>query len=401
MPQKPKLKNEQKPRLYLIGGIALGIVLAIAGMLLVSTLVRPATGQVFSSVITELDTTAPARSVTEQSVQTNPTVAPQATVIADRILKSQLSPDGQRLAIARTTGTETTVTLHTLRVTDNLSSDERLLRRIDARVNDLLFHPNGQHMVITTRTDLRVLSLMESNFSAEQYRDAGYTHAAYSPDGNYLAIAGDGNGIRLLDASNFDLRGHYISDARVLGLAFNSRNQIALITPTDQNSAQINIFDVTTLINANGDNMSAPQITYPIQRTTILDMDFHPDGDWLVIAGYAGATAINITRYETSIYPFDVERVHSVAFSDDGDWLVFGGGSSGTGEALLQAVRWNQSGVIPPDPSFYEPVIFNGHTHIISDVAFTANNRLISASYDGSVRLWDVSSGMALSQMRP
>jgi WD40 repeat protein len=392
MPQKPKLKNEQKPRLYLIGGVALGVVLALGAMLLFAFLMRPQVGQVYSNVVTfEADNSA---AVTGQAAA-NATAAPRGTVIADRIQAAQLAPDGESLVTARTTGTETDITLHTLRVENNLSSNSRLLRRIsDTRINELIFHPNGRHLVITTPVGLRVISTMDSNFGAEQRRDDGYQHAAYSSGGNYLAIAGSGNGIRLLDASNFDLLGSYITDAQIRGMAFNTQNQIALLTGSDDGT-MLHIFDVQALIND-----ETPQISYQVDRSAVFDMAFHPDGRWLVIAGYEGATAIDITTNERSAYPFEVERIHAVAFSDDGNWLVFGGGSSGTGEAFLQAMRWNQQNMIPPEPDYFTPIVFSGHEHIISDVAFSGNERLLSSGYDGSVRLWDVSSGAELSQMR-
>ena len=393
MPQKPKIKNEQKSRLYLIGGVALGVVLALGAMLLFAFLMRPQVGQVYSDVVTaEVDNPA---AMTGQAAS-NPTAAPRGTVIADRIQAAQLAPDGQSLVTARTTGTETAITLHTLRVEDNLSSDSQLLRRIsDTSINELTFHPNGQHLIVTTPAGLRVISTMPTNFGTEQRRDDGYQHAAYSLDGNYLAIAGSGNGIRLLDASNFDLLGSYITDAQVRGIAFNSQNKIALITHDDDDGTLLHIFDVQMLING-----EKPQISYQLEQPVVFDMAFHPDGSWLVIAGYEGATAINITTNERSAYPFDVERIHAVAFSDDGSWLAFGGGSSGSGEAFLQAVRWNQQGMIPPEPDYFTPIVFSGHDHIISEVAFSGDNRLLSSGYDGSVRLWDVQSGMELSQMR-
>ncbi len=394
MPQKTKQKNGNKSCLYLIGGIVLGIVLALGGAFLVNLVMQPQVGQVFSNVVTTFEPDNPA-AMTGQAAQTNPTAAPRGTVIADRVQAAQLAPDGQSLVTARTSGTETEIMLYTLRVEDNLSSSSRLLRHIsDTRINELIFHPNGQHLTVTTPVGLRVISTLQSNFGAEQRRDDGYQHAAYSPNGNYLAIAGSGNGIRLLDASNFDLLGSYISDAQVRGIAFNTQNEIALITHSNDETL-LNIFDVQTLMNNN-----PPQISYPVDRSAIFDMAFHPDGRWLVIAGYEGATAIDITTNERSAYPFDVERIHTVAFSEDGSWLAFGGGSSGSGEAFLQAMRWNQQEMIPPEPDYFTPIVFSGHDHIISDVAFNGNNRLLSSGYDGSVRLWDVSSGTELSQMR-
>ena len=129
---------------------------------------------------------------------------------------------------------------------------------------------------------------------------------------------------------------------------------------------------------------------------TLFALDFHPDGEWLVVGGVGTGFVLHVSGDGRAFYELAAENIYDVAFSHDGTQLAFAGGSSGSGIAFLEVVRWDDGQPLPPDPAYYEPVQFVGHQHAVFDVAFTPDGNLLSASGDGTVRLWNVESGEVL-----
>jgi WD40 repeat protein len=165
----------------------------------------------------------------------------------------------------------------------------------------------------------------------------------------------------------------------------NTQGEIALSIRDGQGSSEIWLYD-------GANEGTAPEMIYE-RSGGLFDLDFHPDGDWLAIGGMEYASLVNITNGEQSRYPIQVESVYAVDFNDDGTQLAIGGGSSGLGVPFLMAVRWDDGQPIPPDADYYEPVTFIGHAHAIFDVQFAPSGNLLSASRDGTVRLWNAETG--------
>ena len=75
--------------------------------------------------------------------------------------------------------------------------------------------------------------------------------------------------------------------------------------------------------------------------------------------------------------------VNIAQFSDDGKWLATGGDDS-------KILLWRMD-AIRKQGSDAEPIILNGHLGKIVDLSYSADSRyLISSSWDGSAKIWDM-----------
>jgi len=121
--------------------------------------------------------------------------------------------------------------------------------------------------------------------------------------------------------------------------------------------------------------------------TLALDMAFSPDGRW--VAAAAQARVVYLFETETQQvrilrgYP---DQVFCVAFSPDGRTIAAGGWN---GQILIRDLRTDQV------------TRLKGHTAGVLSVSFSADGaQLVSASYDKTIRLWEVSSQRTVRVLR-
>ena len=127
-------------------------------------------------------------------------------------------------------------------------------------------------------------------------------------------------------------------------------------------------------------------------RGQIESISVSGDGKLLAVAGgrYGESPTFQVldanTGQELLVVAANKSRVTSTAFSPDGKFLVSGGWHHNDEPLKV----WEM-------PSGRLKFELKGHTNIVSSVAVTPDNqRIISASDDGTVRLWDVATGQEM-----
>lgn len=377
---KPKRKRQPARTYILLGaGVLLGIfVTAIIG---VSALLFIGSSETIS--VYEPDMNASTTSVPFDAQAQSVDIQP--TVISERIQAAEISPDNTHLAIANG-DYNGGLRLVELRVERNLTGEQFTLS--DERFDFLTFSADSRWLLaINNGNGLAYLYDVQQRRIVEQYMNV--VGGGFTAGGDVLALVQREELIRVLDVSG-SLPAYqrdvatFSRTASVSAVAISSNQRVALASSTDN---QVRVIDLTT----EGD---APLIVqggagYPH------DMAFTPDGTHLAMTFVdASAQSSQVIIYEfengsRQIFDYDVP-IYSLAFSQDSEWLVVGGGESGIGDAHMSAFRWNvDNAPIQPNAAYYQPLTFEGHSHTIYDVVFTPENYILSASWDGSVRLWD------------
>ncbi|MCB0165199.1 MAG: TIR domain-containing protein [Anaerolineae bacterium] len=201
---------------------------------------------------------------------------------------------------------------------------------------------------------------------------------AFSRDGQRLA-AGDGDGAVWLwdvtepaEASPQSLLSH---ESVVLSLAFSPDGHWLASGDLE---GQINLWDLTA-------GVPEPQPLPSTHLEGISGLAFNPNGQSLASASFDGL--VNLWSLDTlEPQPLPLENtldVETLTFSPDGQYLLIGGGDNNVGLVW----RW--------DLAEAEGVALRGHRGRVFSLAFSPNGQtLASASFDGTVQLWDIEAPM-------
>jgi WD40 repeat protein len=388
---KPKRKREvRNPYLFLGLGISIGVILTAA---LLSGLYFWGQRQSMDVAVAPLEATAPysmGLDFTETFVLTEASSLNaqgiEATVVAPRVQAAAVSADGRYLATTATDENQTRIILVDLQTKGTLSGEQRIIYHEGyAYFDDLLFSPDGSKLVATINQGIALLYDVETMTQIGEFPNIG--GAAFNADGSLLALVGANNGIRLIDTETLTLVDSTEHDAYEVGaVSISSQNQLAI--------ALDNRVEVYALANL----AAAPQ-TYQVDSSFAYDLAFHPSGDYLAVSGDGFVQVLDLENNSRTMYNFTTSHIFALAFSPSGEWLAVAGGEAGYGESSLTVFRWNDSNVIPPDPAYFTPISLTGHEHTIFDVAFTPDDYLLSASWDGTVRLWDLNTREEISRL--
>lgn len=124
----------------------------------------------------------------------------------------------------------------------------------------------------------------------------------------------------------------------------------------------------------------------PLSPVTALA--FHPDGKWLAEGAYGRVTIWDVTEAKpVRVLSNVLAAVNDLRFSPDGKLLAVAGGQpSAKGDLrLFTTGDWKLKAVL------------GGHEDVVNSIAFDRDGkRLLSASYDRTARVWDVTSGKVL-----
>lgn len=407
--QKAKRKRGfRNPYIFLASGIVIGIIVtALFGATFLFfgvNSVAVSNDLVVVSEATNVPTVTPlAPPAFASGAATAPVISAQGvepTPIANRIQSAAISGDGQYLAYVSSETDGTRIYINNLRVSDSLYGNTYQLYQGFGNFNDIIFSPDGAYLIATIDSGFGMLFDVATRTLIEEYPQIG--GAGFTSDSDFLVLVGRNTGIRVLNITSNPptlaaTRAIEGDAAYTIGAVAVSRDRQLAIG----RDADIEIYNLNDL-NA------APQILQP-NNGFVSDLAFHPTQMVRLAVALSGnypeggtVQIYDLTNSSRSQYDFGT-RVFALAFSNDGEWLAIGGGESGYAESRLIAFRWDSTNnPIPSDPAFYQPIEFEGHEHTIFDVAFTREGHLLSAGWDGSVRLWDLTApDSELSVYRP
>jgi WD40 repeat protein len=269
-----------------------------------------------------------------------------------------------------------------LTLRDETGRVTRMIKLPSEAQSPLVLSPDGTRLAVTLFTNRRGVAIYDTSTGKEQVslvNEAGVYALAFSPDGQRLAIGGDGRVVRIVDTATGkhlpQCQGH---TSKILAIAFRGDGRLLV---TGSHDGTVRQWDAQT----------GREVEPPYRRHTaeVSAAAYSPDGQRVASAG-ADRT---VRLWQSSGQNDDVVllghsgAISELVFSRDGRHLV----SSSFGLPTLPgdgAVRFWEAA---PDATL--PVL-RGHTDFVYPVVYSPDGRWIaSGSWDNWVRLWDAGTG--------
>jgi WD40 repeat protein len=289
------------------------------------------------------------------------------------------SPDGRRVASVATTvrGGKLQLTAWKIRVWDARSGQE--LHELDDSflhpIRAVAFSPDGKWLASAgDNKSITVWDLGkdEELFSLEGHESA-CTAVAFSPDGKWLASASADGKVKVWNAAThkelLTLPGH---TGGIHGVAFSPNGKRLALASTDHT---VKVWDVNP---ANKANVAGKELTLTGHKGAVVRLVFRKDGNRLASASLDNTVKIwdAHTGKELVTVSGHTSPVNGMVFSPDSKSLVTAGDD--------RTVRvWDVG-------SGKELVTLRGHAVAVRAVAFSGDGRhLLSVGDDGVLRSWD------------
>ncbi|HSZ24119.1 MAG TPA: hypothetical protein VK766_00270 [Cytophagaceae bacterium] len=190
-----------------------------------------------------------------------------------------------------------------------------------------------------------------------------------SPDEKWLAACGDVNYIQLFDISQ--------ENVAVPVLLKGHKGMVWTVSFTPDNKGLISAGADSSIIYWDIDSKK-PNLVYK-GKSKIKHIDINQKGNYIVVGNEKGQVLLldrNNNYAESVIMDHKGKMVHAVAFSNDGNFVV-----SGDESGLIKVYNIAEHKVV---------AVLVDHKARINDIEFSSDNKLMAtASFDGTVRLWD------------
>ncbi|MGD0584055.1 MAG: caspase family protein [Bacteroidales bacterium] len=207
--------------------------------------------------------------------------------------------------------------------------------------------------------------------------------ARLSPDGRYIAVGRTGNNAKIIDFKTGSvfrtLRGH---KSMVISLAFSADSRYLATGGLD---GRVIIWDIES-------GNAIKTFTFPDEKEAIFSLDFSGDGKMLAAAVWGGYVII----WDTStgeriraISPHEKRGCYQVKFTPNGLYFVSAGLDMKMKLIEIDTGEEIRTFIGHADETLINSINFNG-----------AGDRFITAGQDGSVRIWDMASGLQVKRLK-
>lgn len=217
----------------------------------------------------------------------------------------------------------------------------------------------------------KTLKVWDASTGAELRTLTGHTSwindCAVSPDGTWIASASNDQTLRIWDTETWQLK-LTINDKDSLTFCTISPDGRRIITVPY--GFKLKVWDAST---------GAQQLALAGHRYTLSSGAISSDGKWIASASRDKTVKIwdALSGVERMTLGEHGGEIRACAFSPDGRWIV-----SAAGEDLT---LWNVT-------TGHAVLTLEGHEYYVSDCAFSPDGTwIVSASFDGPLKIWDVS----------
>lgn len=297
----------------------------------------------------------------------------------DEIRWGSISPDGRWIATA---SNDSTVLLReTFRIAGSLSFIGQA-----GGINSINFNKDGTRFVTASADGTAWVwdaARRQQLFALEGHED-GVHYAAFSPDGTLIVTTSGDETVRVWDAVTGEELDQLPGEAFSVNFSLDGSQ---FVTAAEDDFAQV------------WDTRTREEILPPLvgHLDDVMYASFSPDGTRIVTAGGEDDGTVRIwdakTHYLLNTIPIIKDNeVNAVNFSPDGRQLVIAADAGISDEGVAQV--WN---VDPLELAFR----LVGHKSDVRSANYSPDGRLIvTASEDGTVRLWEAGSGMPVAVLR-
>jgi WD40 repeat protein len=227
-----------------------------------------------------------------------------------------------------------------------------------------VFSPSGTLLAWPSETGAAIVvdTISHTRRELKLHAQRGWD-VSFSPTGRKLASSGYDGTVAVVDTASWRLERSISMPSRATGARFSADEQ--LLAAADE-AGHVRVIDLA----------SGAQATYFAGgRGTGTKVDFSPDGQLLVSSDSSHSIRLwPVPKWLPTILRGHRDGAHHISYSQDGSLLL--------SDSLDKTLRiWAYDGTSRP---------LTGHTDVVYGSSFLRNGMVASASWDGTVRFWDL-----------